>query len=68
MAHKKAVYPIFFDKLGLSIRSARICGTSSRIPPSRRSPRLGANEEEVVFGAFEHGNAHFHAEIARRIG
>ncbi len=68
MAHKKAVYPIFFDKLGLSIRSARTCGTSSRSAPSRRSPRLGANEEEVVFGAFEHGNAHFHAEIARRIG
>ena len=26
----------------------------------------GANEE-VLFGAFEHGNAHFHAEIAKRL-
>ena len=26
----------------------------------------GANED-VVFGAFEHGNAHFHAEIAKRL-
>jgi len=26
----------------------------------------GANEE-VVFGKYEHANAHFHAEIARRL-
>jgi phenylpropionate dioxygenase-like ring-hydroxylating dioxygenase large terminal subunit len=32
----------------------------------QRGLTSGANEE-VVFGAFEHGNAHFHAEIAKRL-
>jgi nitrite reductase/ring-hydroxylating ferredoxin subunit len=33
----------------------------------QRGLASGANDE-VVFGAFEHGNAHFHAEIERRMG
>lgn len=35
-----------------------------RRPQSRRSPKRPV----MVFGFFEHGNAHFHAEIAKRLG
>ena len=68
MAHEEVIYPIFFDNLGL---------VAGRPAPAERLPEAhhrdarrasGANEEEVVFGAFEHSNAHFHAEIGRRIG
>jgi len=64
------------DDLPHLLRQSRP-GRSGRPAPAERLPEAhhrdarlasGTNEAEVVFGAFEHSNAHFHAEIGRRIG